>query len=93
MVVAGQVVAGSEYLAEGRRALHTKPTTTVWHFAETVAKALPAPEQVYVLDVGEADGDLHLMELNPFSGADLYACDGKAVVDAVSQMLQGFGLS
>jgi len=37
------------------------------------------------MDVCEADGQLHLLELNPFSGADLYSCDRAAVVSAVSQ--------
>lgn len=37
-----------------------------------------------MLDVCEADGRLRLLELNPFSGADLYACDRREVVATVS---------
>jgi hypothetical protein len=40
---------------------------------------------VYVLDVCESEGRLHLLDLGPFSGADLYACDREAVVWAVSR--------
>ena len=40
-----------------------------------------------MLDVCEAEGGLALLELNPFSGADLYACDPGAVVDAVAAAL------
>jgi hypothetical protein len=36
------------------------------------------------MDVCEADGALWLLELNPFSGADLYFCPATAVVAAVS---------
>ena len=37
--------------------------------AAEVARELDAPAEVYVLDVCEADGALHLLELNPFGGA------------------------
>lgn len=52
--------------------------------AARIAGELEAPEEVYVLDVCEPDGHLRLLELNPFSGADLYACDRREVVAAVS---------
>lgn len=58
-----------------------------WAFAQSIASELRPPEAVYVLDVCEADGRLHLLELNPFSGADLYACDRAAVVRAVATLL------
>ena len=48
-----------------------------------MAARLDAPEAVYVVDVCEADGELHLLELNPFSGADLYGCRADDVVAAV----------
>jgi hypothetical protein len=35
------------------------------------------------MDVCEADGQLWLLELNPFSGADLYACNCQDIVAAV----------
>jgi hypothetical protein len=49
-----------------------------------VARQLDPPEDVYVMDVCEADGRLWLLELNPFSGADLYACRCDDVVAAVA---------
>ena len=33
----------------------------------------------------ETDGEVRLLELNPFSGADLYACNRTDLVLAVSQ--------
>ena len=84
VVVDQRVVAGSAYAAQGRAALPDSPEGAPWRFAQEVASALDPPEEVYVLDVCEADDRLHLLELNPFSGADLYACDPGAVVRAVS---------
>lgn len=83
VVVENDVVAGSGYLAEGRRAVGIPPESAAWRFAAEVAAALVPPEPVYVLDVCETPEGLHLLELNPFSGADLYACDLDAVVAAV----------
>ncbi len=88
VVVHGRVVAGSAYQADGRRALPDDPTGEAWAFAAKVAAKVPAPEAVYALDVCESDGDLHLLELNPFSGADLYACDAAAVVEAVAAVVE-----
>lgn len=84
VVIEGRVVAGSAYQADGRRALPDDPGGAAWRFASEVADAMERPEAVYVLDVCESDGALRLLELNPFSGADLYACDAAAVVEAVA---------
>lgn len=84
VVVDRRVVAGSRYAADGRTALPDDPTGEPWAFAAAVAAELTPPEPVYVLDICEDAGELRLLELNPFSGADLYACDATAVVTAVS---------
>jgi hypothetical protein len=84
VVVSGEVVAGSAYQAEGRSALPDEPSGEPWVFASGIARQLVAPQDVFVLDVCEADGGLFLLELNPFGGADLYECDRAAVVAAVS---------
>ena len=52
-------------------------------YAIDVAARLRAPDPVFVLDVCESDTGLHLLEINPFSGADLYGCDRAALVQAV----------
>ena len=84
VVVDDRIVAGSAYAADGRRALADEPTGEPWAFAQTVASNIGAPEIVYVLDICESDGDLRLLELNPFSGADPYACNADNVVQSVS---------
>lgn len=84
VVVSGEIVAGSAYAAEGRSALPDDHRGLPWKFAVSVAERLDAPQEIFTLDVCEAEGDLYLLELNPFSGADLYACDRVVVVSAIS---------
>ena len=86
VVVNKRVVAGSAYQADGRAALADDPSGEPWRYAADVAASMPRPEAVYVLDIAEADGDLHLIEVNPFSGADLYACNADAIVNAVAEV-------
>ena len=83
VVVDRRIVAGSAYASDGRSALPDDPRGSPWAFASDVAQQIDPPEDVYVMDVCEADGRLWLLELNPFSGADLYACDCHDVVSAV----------
>jgi hypothetical protein len=84
LVVERRVVAGSAYSAEGREPLADDPSGEPWKSAQTIAAELPAPEAVYVLDLCTADGELRLLELNPFSGADLYAMNAATVAREVS---------
>lgn len=84
VVVNHKVVAGSAYQAATRTALPDKPDGQSWVYASEIARELQPPDPVYIMDICEADGDLWLLELNPFSGADLYACDGDAIVNAIS---------
>lgn len=85
VVVAGRVVAGSSYEADGRKATSDDPGEKPWAFAQSVAESLMAPDSVYVVDVCETGGELRLLELNPLSGADLYACNADIVVKEVSR--------
>lgn len=85
MVIVGHgVVATSGYRAVGRRATAEDVPAEVTALAEVLARELPAPEAVYVLDLGRTDAGLRMVELNPFSGSDLYGCDPDAIVAAVA---------
>ena len=84
-----EAVAGSGYLAHGRKAMAVQPGSDLRRFAGEVAEAIPAPESVYVMDVCETHGMLRLLELNPFGGADLYACDGLAIVASITKSIAG----
>jgi len=86
VVVDRRVVAGSAYIASGRSATPDDPSGTPWKMAAEIAARLNPPEAAYILDVCEADGEMRLLELNPFSGADLYACQPEDVVDALSEL-------
>jgi hypothetical protein len=87
VVVGGRVTAGSAYQADGRAAAPDDSAGDPWRFAADIASALDAPEAVFVLDIGESDRGLRLIELNPFSGADLYACERSAIVRAVAELV------
>jgi hypothetical protein len=84
VVVDRRVVAGSAYDPVSRCSLPDAPGGAPWRLADEIARDLEPPELVYTLDLCECDGELYLLELNPFSGADLYACDARAVVEAVA---------
>jgi hypothetical protein len=85
LVVNYEIITGSEYVANGRSGVTNSVADQVREFANRVAAALDPPEPVYILDIAESDGQLGLVELNPFSGADLYACDMDAVVAALDR--------
>lgn len=85
VVVHGAVVGGSGYQAAGRRATTTTIPAEATALAKEIAAALPAPDPAYVLDLARTEAGLRLVELNPFSGSDLYGCDRDAIVTAVAR--------
>jgi hypothetical protein len=77
VVVAGTVIAGSDYTPQGRTAgAALSPDHPAWGYAADLVSKVEAPDPVFVLDVCESDTGLHLLEFNPFSGADLYDATG-----------------
>ncbi len=87
VVVGGVVVAASGYVADGRHALAGTVPRTAMERANVVAARLEVADPVYVLDLAETINGMGVVELNPFSGADLYDCDRAAVVEAVERCL------
>ena len=79
------VVVGGEV---GRAATSAATSAEVRNRAEGLAARLDLPDLAYVADLVEVDGELSVLELNPFSGADLYDCDRQAVVRAVHGVLR-----
>lgn len=86
VVVDGEVVASSAYDAATRSGKSGSDSPS--HLAAEIARQLEAPEPVYVLDLCETPEGPRLIELNPFSGADLYGCDPEAVVTAVAEFCE-----
>lgn len=91
VVVDRRVVAGSGYDPSRRAAAALTDDEEPWRFAQAIAAQLEPPEVVYTLDVCATPDGLRLLELNPFSGADLYACDLDEVVRAVGRLLEARG--
>ncbi|MGE0191585.1 MAG: ATP-grasp domain-containing protein [Planctomycetota bacterium] len=89
VVVRGQVVADCEYEESRRARSGGSLPDEVNALAVEVAASLDAPAAAFVLDLCEADGELKLIELNPFGGADFYDGDPSAIVRAVSSDLEG----
>lgn len=85
LVVNKTAVTGSGYDPATRSADASSLDSRALDFAQTIAARLPPPADVYILDLCESEGELRLLELNPFGGADLYACDAGVVVERVSQ--------
>jgi hypothetical protein len=83
----GVVVGSSAYEAAGRKTSEAPIPGGAVALAEEIAAAVSAPDPVYVIDVVESESGLRLLEINPFSGADLYACDTAAIVTAVASLL------
>jgi len=83
VVVDGRCVAWSGYLADGRLSAERMLPVDVQALAAELASVIEVADPVYVLDLARVDGEARLVELNPFSGADLYGCDLRAVATAV----------
>ncbi len=89
VVAKSSVIAGSSYDPSSRTAIADQPASAAWSFASEVAASIRSPADVYVLDVCEANGSLRLLELNPFGGADLYACDAASIVRELANVVNG----
>lgn len=86
VVAQRQVVAGTQYKSGG--GLESQPTydNEALTLASKIAASEFQPDPVWVMDICRTtDGAYHLLEIGGFSFADLYACDKKAVVAAVSK--------
>ncbi|MBK7533791.1 MAG: ATP-grasp domain-containing protein [Myxococcales bacterium] len=85
VMAGGRVVAASAYRAEGRRSLADAVPAEAVALAEQLAAVISTADPVVVVDLVATASGLRLLELNPFSGADLYACSPDAVVAAVAR--------
>ncbi|WP_165229569.1 ATP-grasp domain-containing protein [Aquisphaera insulae] len=87
IVIDGRVIAGSRYAVKGVRAIDPEFPAEVRAFAEAIlAEVRWRPDPAFMLDLGESEGELRLVELNSFSGSWLYRCDLPAVVAAASDL-------
>jgi hypothetical protein len=87
VVVAGSVVSNSGYDPVGRKAVeHINATADI--LAKEIVSRLTPPDDAYVMDLCESNGQIRLVELNPFSGSDLYLCSPNLIVKALADFLE-----
>jgi len=87
IVVEGTVVGASQYLMRGELRVEAGCPASVLAFAQQMLDSVAWwPDDAFMLDVCESEGDLFLLELNGFSCSAIYPCDYRAVVAAVSDL-------
>lgn len=83
-----QIVAGCEYLADGRkggRAILSEENNPAYLFAQKMVDDNPFFYYIYVIDICLSNGSFYLLEINPFGGADLYNCDAKKIIESIEE--------
>jgi hypothetical protein len=82
-----KVVTGSQYRWDDRLDVRMDVLPICTEMAERMARHPWQPDRVYVCDVALLDGrtKAKIVELNSFSSSGLYACDTRAIVEAVSR--------
>lgn len=84
VVVDGTVVAGSKNKV-GDEIRLSETDHDSWKLAKEIAKTGFQPDRAWVMDICRTTaGRYYLLEIGAFSFANLYGCDKRAVVDAVS---------
>ncbi|MBS0261907.1 MAG: ATP-grasp domain-containing protein [Planctomycetes bacterium] len=86
VAVSGKIVAGCQYKLNGKMELDPSYHPAAYNLASTIAASEYQPDPAWVLDICKTDdGKFHLLEIGGFSFSDLYACDKRAIVEAVSE--------
>ena len=84
------VITGCEYMADGRKGVvsgNCRKQTDALAFAQAVADEKKQKDFAYVIDVCMCQGDLRLVEMNPFSGSDFYLCDAEKIIQSVENFI------
>lgn len=82
----GKVVTWSEYSWDKTPIQNvTEPSQVVIDMAEQVAKHEWQVDRIYTVDITKYEGEAKIIELNSFSCAGLYNCDGKQLLETVSR--------
>ena len=90
-VVDGKIITGSTYRTYGRQRMYqivdgTNPVMKpLMDFAQEMVD-LWQPDVAFVLDVGQSEGKLKVIEINTLNSAGFYACDMRAVVRALENL-------
>lgn len=87
VIVDGKVAASSQYRVDGRLNVKDPVPEEVEVYAEAMA-AKYAPAPVFMLDVGETEAGLRVVETNCFNSSGFYWCDLYKVIKAVNAYLR-----
>jgi hypothetical protein len=89
VVMGNDVIASSQYRDNGAIRVARGCPEIVSRYVSALLDRVPwRPDPLFMLDVCEADGELHLLELNSFSCSGLYDCDLAAVIRAASRVAE-----
>jgi hypothetical protein len=87
VIAEGRVIAASQYARGGAREFVPDCPAAVRTFADEILGGVSwRPDAMFMMDVGESEGRLSLVELNSFSCSGLYRCDLAAVVETASRL-------
>ena len=89
--VGNRIVTGCEYVADGRkggRTVISGDKEPAFIFAQKIADEEKIRATAYVIDVCISNGNFYLVEINPFSGADLYHCDAKIIIESIEEHIR-----
>jgi len=85
VVADGKIAAGCQYSSGSQQDLQPTYEPSAKALAQKIAEIGYEPDPAWVIDICKtADEKYHLLEIGGFSFADLYACNKKDVVSAVS---------
>lgn len=79
------IVTGCEYVADGRKGIDSEINKNAWNFAQKIADLKKQNDFAYIIDICKSEGKLFLVEMNPFSGADLYCCDAEKIINEIEK--------
>lgn len=89
VIVDRKIVAGSQYRWDGKLDIRIDIPAACWAMAEEVAELPWQPDDAYVVDIAQVpDGTARVVEMNALSTSGLYACDTRAIVEAVTNHLR-----
>lgn len=91
-LVGGEVVAASSYRKDNRPTIDEFVPYAVTDLAETAA-AIWSPADVFCLDVAKSGDDYRIVEANCFAASRFYGADAAAIIQSVSEHVEGRGYS
>ncbi len=84
-MIEGRVCSGSQYRAHGHMAVKAQVPERVIEFAQHHA-GIWSPDRVFVMDIGQVNGRLGIIEVNGFNSSGFYASDIEKIVAEVSAL-------